>query len=754
MSLSRLTSKQKKGLIIAAIAVGGFFAVFIPFMIFSNPNLPRPVSLAITASNTSFTVPFFFKGNDSRVISYSLSIPSGKQVNISIGNNFGTTLRATISRTQQQSQCWLSTDSCVQILDPTDQGASPTITSRIFTALVDTQLCISMRGISTTGRWSEAGGNVSVVQTFFYQNTTLPTGQTNVTNVDLGGSQNVQYFQEFSVATSGYYIVRSNASSSGGAPNAVVQILLKGQGVASDIANSMSGAATEICMITHSGSPSNNHFTIAYLESGRTYILRYSLRGFINITSWELITPLKGVTDANGVTLDFNSPATTATVFQNPTDATLHYMFVDFGTSLQYHTLYDINVSADPYPDHIGVSLFPGDMAWSWTTLTTGAYFTSGRSINILFLNDQCEPLVKDGQSQLRSHQYIINIPSTSPWNNFSLRPSWSTSLNAVPRQWFMEHQLVTVVFDGTNHPSNVKLSFSPTSAGIPAFPQGPEQNGVYNTTFTFRNNGAAGENGVGLYKISGRRDSEFQGRFTQMDNWYNMQPNFIFFTAKGTSGARNQAGTYTISVTNTTRTWGGANIDWDTPIVKEMCLMEDPVYVVFNGTYSATAVSNITSFRLEYNYEPFPTLNTPFTVSRDNNIQMFKPISMPMVAAIQAYLDYGGCCRDIVDTSTVTILPTCPCLGISLTDATMEYSSRNPEYQGFPGSFGAYVIWLRSTLNTGGSSGYFDGAVLRLNVWSSSGTDWLAWGCFIGAAAGLAVVGLMFWKRKFIRVR
>ena len=74
--------------LLAIIVTSGLLAVFLPMTMTAQDA--KPVSLVLTPSNMTLQHDFTFGGNESRALSFELSIPAGKQVNITFANKNGT----------------------------------------------------------------------------------------------------------------------------------------------------------------------------------------------------------------------------------------------------------------------------------------------------------------------------------------------------------------------------------------------------------------------------------------------------------------------------------------------------------------------------------------------------------------------------------------------------------------------------------------------------------------------------------------
>ncbi|OLS12590.1 MAG: hypothetical protein RBG13Loki_3800 [Promethearchaeota archaeon CR_4] len=741
----QLDARSKTILIIAVIAASGFLAIALPITVIAADS--KPISLSFTGSDLHQN--FTFAGNDSRAISYELSIPAGKQVNITFTNKNGTRLFVTVSRTIAISHCGFSMDYCDSVLDPNTFPVSSPYTpedlSVIFTALVATKLCISVQATakySAIPRWSETGGSIWVRETGDYPTTPIAPTTHILSDVNMSITDTMEYIREFSVDQSGYYLFNSTATPSEGVdnPSTDIQVLLKGTGPAFTVNSHISGAISEIGRLEHQGGiPTSTVYTTVYLEKGKTYMLRYWDDGFVNFTRWDLINTVQGVLGATGVTLNFAASPSTTMVFSP--DPGLRCIFVDFGTLLKYNVLYDISYSGDPFPGFLYAGAFPEEDGMQVSLAPTYApYLTSSHNAQLLLLEDTCEPMTIEGQRVGRTHGYISMVKDDIGWGNTSLGPVWGS--DSIKNEWNLQHQLFAVWFQNSTTvplPTSVKLSVSEHSGGVPALP-------ATGTSLTFRNDGAEVTNGNGLYKITGHRDSELQIQFTSMGTLYDPGPIFAFVTQKGFRGAMVSTGDTYFSFSNTSRTWGGSQPSWDTPIVFEVALTVDPVYVIIIiDNYDTGAVSNTTAITMSYEYEPFLAINTPFTVSRDNQMQVFKPMALPASGMIQAYVEYGSCCNEV--EGTVFVGMTCPCVIEEVVGVEWDYYSDIPNVKAWPGSPTAYVIWLYEACG-----GVRNGVVLRINIWSGAPFDWLPWGLFIGVAAVLGVIGVMFWKKKFTR--
>ena len=262
-----------------------------------------------------------------------------------------------VSRTTRWTQGGYSVDYCATLFEKLlpNAGHAPQAKSLIFTALEDTKLCLSVEGhdINETiiSRWSEAGGSVRVCETGHYSTTPLGLTENAVYDVNLtfGGEDlysvdnNQDYIREFRVNETGYYLFNSTASPTQGFnASTTVQVLLKGSGC--EESYRIGGAVRELGCIYHNLNRAySSRMMVAYLETGRTYLLRYSSLGggnivFVNFTRWDLIKPVLGILGADGVTLDFTT--TSATLYKtNDAGIDVTAMFVDFGSLLKYDVL-------------------------------------------------------------------------------------------------------------------------------------------------------------------------------------------------------------------------------------------------------------------------------------------------------------------------------------------------------------------------------------------------------------------------------
>ena len=379
----------------------------------------------------------------------------------------------------------------------------------------------------------------------------------------------------------------------------------------------------------------------------------------------------------------------------------------------------------------------------------TDANVSTSHHGQLLLLEDTCEEVTVDGQPWQCNHKFVAQRQASGYWGNASLLPEWITG--TLSREWSAQHQLFMLYFrsgtPGYTLPTSAKLGVAEHTGGIPVFP-GENTGGVYNANLTFRNDGTDVANGVGLYKITGHKDSELQVQFPEMETLYDPKPKFKFVTSMGDHGV---CFSTFLEFDNRTRTHGPPDHqEWDSPRIFEVGLMVDPVYVlILADSYNFTAGSNRTAIKMVYKYEPFVALNTPFKVSRDNQMQVFKPIALPAVAMIQAFVDSGACCGDVYGE----VMVASPCSNFAIEDnywyihdyAGWGYTSKQPVSIAWPGSPVAYVVW-----NGGGMSCNAPvGSVLRINIWSAVPFDWLPWMLLIAAGVGIGVMAVMLRRRK-----
>jgi len=740
----------------------------------AQDETPEPTAITL-GTTTSIAAGTF--SNDSKIVEYSLTIPAGVGVNLTLQNANGSKLSWSIQVDYETkySDCMVTEVKCISSETAGDIAKyEPAYKSFVYVALDEVTLTICVKA---EGHWNRTAnqddamfqmisGAIVPTQVWSMGSNGLATGTTsysaNFSALPLTGS-GIQA-KVFNVSADGWYLFTMNASEGDageGSASLTAAVTQLDKANAESFSQGVTKAygkyksvGTISRMTWPEGFASENYSTYMpmYLEKGEQYLVGFSMGGGYQVKgkvdlSWAPLNLTEGVLGAAGNAVNFASSDITVVREGNAQWST--WLLLD---ELDADTLYDLNLAgisdaADWWMAQF--SLF--DNTWN------GMPVTFNQSGKLFGLSLDCYDEASVNGQSYEDYLSLIYSETDIPSNNLGgmngTDEDWGKK-NIAESSWNVPLVKITVMNTTAGKAMGTlpttTLTVQENAAGVPDLPaSGSTMTKIYNGT----------GDSMGLYKLEGMKGKEVDFTFGNMSVMVNPTFALNFYgecdvPSVGQSVVANAYGQSSFTFDNDSIDWGivyaktklpaneADNMTyWDSdPVDFEVAVFVDTVYVVIDvngGTETTPWALNTSTFTMNYAEQDFLKSGSEWTAGRDNKIQVLTASVGPCTKAVLEPV-YGACCSGTV---TAYMVDCCDlCVGYIQQSGGWTINYPIPDYWPNCVSASGYMVLSISSLTAG--------SVWKLTL-STPSAAIPGFPMFFTLIASLSVVAALVWKRK-----